>query len=117
MKPIIRPAKRADVIAFRGEPYSESFKGIVTEMDGRILGIAGVMYSPVLQAFSSITDEMRKHPKTIIMAVKEFRKILEKQGDSPIYAMANQNEKNAPGFLSHVGFEYYKDGVYRWQTP
>ena len=37
-KPVIRPAKKEDVIKYRGEMYSDSFKGIVAEMNGDIIG-------------------------------------------------------------------------------
>jgi len=87
----------------------------VAELDGKVIGIAGVMHSQALQAFSSMNGEIKKYPRTIVKAVREFRKILEAYGDSPIYAIADEDTKTAPGFLKHVGFKYYRDGVYRWQ--
>lgn len=115
MTVILRPAQRDDIIAFRGEPYNDSFRGIVVEEDGDILGIAGVMHTPVLQAFSSITDRMKKYPKMMVRAMREFRKILRKYDGSTVYALANENEKTAPGFLEHVGFKHYQNEVYRWE--
>lgn len=116
MRPLIRPITKADVFAYRGEPYSASFRGLAVELNGEIVGVAGVLHTPVLQAFSNIRDELRKYPKTLVLAARKFREILAQYDDSPIYAIANENEKNAPGYLEYVGFEHYHDGVYRWPT-
>lgn len=111
--PTIRPISKADVIAFRGSPYKESFRGIAAELDGKILGIAGVLHTHPLQAFSEMSEEMRKYPKQIVKAAFQFRDILDAY-ESPIFAIASPDEKNSSGFLKHVGFEQYKDEVYRW---
>jgi len=111
----LRPANRKDVIAFRGESYSESFRGIVAELDGEILGIAGVLHTNHLQAFSSIKDKLRKHPKMLILAARKFRNILNSY-DYPIYAIASENEKNSIGYLEYIGFEYYQGRMYKWPT-
>jgi len=111
---LVRPARKDDVIAFRGQPYKESFKGIVAEMDGRVLAIAGVLHTQPLQAFSSIEQEIKNHPKTVVVMIKKMKEILSTYGDSPIFATANPNEQTAPGLLKHAGFEYYQEGVYRW---
>ena len=112
-KPKIRPATRTDIIEFRGEPYRESFKGIVAELDGEIIGVAGVLHTEHLQAFSTITDAMRKYPKSIILAARKFKEILNSY-ECQIYALASEKEKNSTGFLEHVGFEKYRGELYRW---
>lgn len=116
MQPIIRPAKRNDVIAFQGEPYDQSFRGIVVELDDEIIGLAGVLHSNPLQAFSVISDTMRKYPKCLVLAARDFRKYLDMY-DSPIYAMANPDEKNSEGYLEYVGFEKFDESkrLYKWQ--
>lgn len=112
-KPIIRPATKADVIAFRGKPYDESFKGVVADLDGEIIGIAGVLHTEHLQAFSTIEDELKKYPKILVLAAREFRNILNSY-QSTIYALASCKEKNSKGFLKYIGFERYTGRLYKW---
>jgi hypothetical protein len=113
MRILLRPATKADVIAFRGKPYRESFKGIVGELDGEIVGIGGVLHTQVLQAFSSMKDEARKHPRDLILAARMFRDVLNSY-NSPIFAEASEKEKNSTGYLEYVGFEHYDKRIYRW---
>lgn len=110
---ILRPATKADIIAYRGKPYRESFRGIVAELEGEVVGVAGVLHTSPPQAFSNIRDALRAHPKTLILGVREFRKILNSY-DSQIYAIANEKEKNSTGFLEYVGFEHFNKRIYRW---
>lgn len=116
MKPLIRPVTKDDVIEFKGEQYNDSFRGMVVEYDGRVIGIAGVLHGIPLQAFSSMSDEIRRYPKTLILAAREFRKILAMYDGFPIYALASKNERNASGYLKYVGFEHYCGDMYRWVT-
>jgi len=113
---VIRAANRDDIIAWRGEPYKESFRGIVVEVDGVVIGIGGVLHAAQLQAFSEITDELRKRPRLSVLAAREFRKVLN-QYDYPIYAGASEKEVNAGGYLEYIGFEHYKERIYRWVQP
>ncbi len=86
---ILRPATKADIIAYRGKPYRESFRGIVAELNDEVIGIAGVLHTDVLPAFSNIKDALRKHPKALILAEREFRKILNNY-DSHIDAVESE---------------------------
>ena len=115
MSVVIRPATKEDIIAFKGTPYEQSFKGIVAELDGKIIGIAGVLHTEQLQAFSTITDEMRKHPKALVLAARKFRDILNSY-NIPVYAVASEDEKNSIGYLEYIGFEYFSGRIYKWQT-
>jgi hypothetical protein len=107
--------QKRDIIAFKGENYNDSIRGLVVELDGEIIGIAGVMQGQCLQAFSSISDTMRKYPKSLVKAAIYFRSILSKY-EAPVYAIANPDESNSKGYLEYVGFEHYDGSIYRWQT-
>jgi len=110
---LLRAANKADIIAWRGRPYKESFRGIVADLDGEIIGIAGVLHSSQLKAFSEITDELRNRPKMLILGAREFRGILNSY-NYPIYAHASEEEINATGYLEYVGFEHYQKRIYKW---
>lgn len=109
----LRSANKNDVLEFFGKPFAESFRGMVAEKDGKVIGIAGVLHTEPLQAFSTITDEVKKHPKAIIKAVKLFRNILNSY-ETTIYAIASEKEKTSMRFLQYVGFEHYDKRVYIW---
>lgn len=113
VKVLIRPANKQDVLNFMGKPFTESFKGIVAEKGGKVIAIAGVLHTAQLQAFSTITDEMKQHPKTIIKAVRILREILNSY-DSAIYAIASEKEVNSMRFLEYVGFEHYDKRIFVW---
>ena len=83
------------------------------ELDGEVIGVAGVLHTPVLQAFSMIKDKLRDYPKVLVKAGKVFRDILNKY-DSPVYAIASPNEKNSMRYLEVVGFEQFDGRLYRW---
>ena len=110
---IIRAATKADIIAYRGKVYPESFKGIVVDFDGEIVGIGGVINTSPLQAFSNITDKLRKSPKTSVKAARLFRKLLNSYSYD-IYAYASEQEVNAIGYLKYIGFEYFNERIYKW---
>jgi len=117
----LRPITRADLISFKGEPFDHSVKGFVVMSDDKIIAIAGVMYSTPLQAFSTVTDEMRKFPKLFILAARYFRKLLS-EFDLPIVAFASPLINNSDKYLEYIGFEYIGDNaehgrIYKWLTP
>lgn len=111
--PIIRPILKSDIVAYRGSVFEQSFRGIAVELDDKVIGVAGVLHTDTLQAFSMIKDELRKYPKTLVKAGRYFREILAKY-ESPIYAIASPDEENSEGFLEHVGFKQYNGRLYRW---
>lgn len=83
------------------------------DLDGEIIGVAGVLHTPFKQAFSSMTDEMRHYPKTIMKVGHKMRKILNSYNED-IYAVASDREDNSKAFLERVGFKHYDGEVYVW---
>ncbi len=113
--PKIRMALKSDVIALYGEPLPYAIKGIVVDLDGEILGIAGVMYTYPKQACSTMVDKLRNYPITIGKTAKRFSVILEGI-DGDVYAKADPNEKNSGPFLERIGFEKDDQGMYKWHS-
>lgn len=113
--PNIRALQRSDILAFYDKPFPESVRGLAVEFDGKSIGIAGVIHTNPLQAFSSMKDSLRDYPKTIIKTARKLKTILDAY-DSPIYAYADEGEKNSVNFLKHIGFTQLDDGVFKWQV-
>ena len=118
-RPVIRYAKKADLVQFYGAKRpTSSVRGVVVDRDGEILGVIGLAYEKrQMQAFSSMKEDMRKYPMTIMRAVKKFQEVLKKYG-SNVLAIANQNEKNSDRLLQSVGFQFMGDisagRLYQW---
>ncbi len=109
----VRPVDKEDIMSFYGEPFKNAVMGIVVESEDEILGIAGVLHTSPLQAFSSMKDELKKHPKYIVLAAKKMIEILNGY-DSPIYTKASEKEDNSMRFLEYVGFKYLHERIYQW---
>lgn len=114
---VLRPATRGDLARFYG-CVPASMKAIVAEHEGVIVGVAGLRYcGDKLLAFSELRESMRSHKKAILRAGRMLCRLMQ-DAKAPIYAVASKNEKNAAGFLRHLGFEFAMDSedgeVYRW---
>ena len=114
MNPIVRSATRSDIIAFRGEPWGQSFRCVVAELDGEILGVAGIIHSQPLQVFSSIIDKLQDYPKTIILMIREVKAMMKLYNNLLIIALVDSKRPTSTGLLEHMGFEKYREGIYRW---
>lgn len=101
--PKIRPLKKSDLGEFDSMGFT--VRGYAVELDGKVIGIAGVLHTRPLQAFGQIKDELRKYPKTIMKVIKMFKSILESY-DMPVYAIACKKEYNSTKVLERIGFEF-----------
>lgn len=109
--PEIRPLKKSDLGEFNS--MGKTVRGYAVELDGKVIGIAGVLHTRPLQAFSRMEDELRKHPKAIIKVIKMFKGIL-KNYDMPVYAIASETEYNSTKVLKRIGFELINNRNYIW---
>lgn len=100
----IRPVSKDDVLEFLGKPFDQSLRGVAVELDGKVIGIGAVLHTTQKQAFSNISEELRRRPVTLCKAAKIFRGILNRY-DSRIVAYPSPEEHNSKGFLKWVGFE------------
>lgn len=107
----IRPATGVDVLELYGEPLAHTMRAITAEVDGRVLGISGVIHDSPLQAFSTMLPEMQNHPMVIRTAIREMRKIIEGYG-APVYAAPDEKYENSRRVLELTGFRQVADSKY-----
>ncbi|MES9841226.1 MAG: hypothetical protein ABW134_11790 [Candidatus Thiodiazotropha endolucinida] len=105
----IRPITHADFIEMTGDAPTHSLRGYACEHEDRIIGIAGVLHSRPLIAFSLLKPEIKSNRRVIVEAIKRFRDLL-KSYDAQIIAIPDEREETANRFLKHVGFKL--DGGY-----
>jgi hypothetical protein len=109
----VRPIVEADLRSFYDEPFAQSLRGLTVEMDGEPTLVAFVINTSPPQAVSWVKDELRKYPKWIMRAAKEFAKILNKY-PCDVYAVADDEEMNSENFLKRIGFEHLHERSYIW---
>lgn len=112
-QPILRPSRAEDAIALWGAPLDYTFRGITAELDGKVMGIAGVMFSRPAQAFLTMDDSIKGHKRFVVQCVREFRAIASEY-DGKIFAIPDRQEETARVFLSHCGFIRHSEEIYRW---
>ena len=117
MKPIIRNMIKSDLENFNHE--GKSVRGLVVELDGKVIGYAGVLHTVPFQAFSNMTKELRQYPKVIVKMMRRFRQVVDKYS-LPVYAIASKGEGNSGKVLERTGFKYSHEhefgSIYVWVT-
>ena len=103
-RPDIRPGRPADWLAFYGEPPKRTVRPIVADLDGKILGVAGLeRQHGFYVAFSDISDDMRKHKTAMLRAGKMLVDMI-KECRLPVVGIQNKDEPTSINFLTHLGF-------------
>lgn len=99
------------------DPFAgKTLRGFAAELDGEVVGVAGVIYTKPPQAFTHMADNLRRYPKFILQFIDYFADWM-KQHHTVLYAVPSCNEKNAKKVLERAGFRQYRGEVYKWQTP
>jgi len=116
----IRPMVATDLQHLNVPTFGASVRGQAIELDGVPVGVAGVLHQAIPQAFSVMSDDLRKHPKMIVKFIKQFESFLERNY-TRVFAVASSGEKNAPTCLRRAGFEFVemnRDGqeVFQWEA-
>jgi hypothetical protein len=109
----VRPIIEEDLRSFYDESFSQSLRGLTVEMDGLPVLVAFVVNTNPPQAVSWVKDELRKHPKWIMRAAMEFKKVLNRY-PCDVYAVADDEEENSENFLKRIGFEHLHERSYIW---
>lgn len=112
--PIIRPIKASDLDKFYPDGDLLTVKGWAFDLDGEALGVFGLMYTSPVQAFSTITTELKSYPKVIIKAARMMAEKMN-ECDHLVIAEADENEPTSMKFLAHIGFVRVQERYFKWQ--
>lgn len=114
--PSIRPLTKADLEAMGVDHFDLTVRGIAAELNGEVVGVAGVLHGSPSQAFSTMDDRLRAYPKTIMRAARQFLHVLSHY--DTVYAVASDNEPNSVRFIERIGFRYLtttsQGRTFRW---
>ncbi len=116
--PKIRPATKADIDAFYGVQKNWSFRAVVADLNGEILGIGGIYYpvshcGKVPVVFSEFRPEMRRFPMTLARGALEIMNIVK---GKTCFAVASEKFDGSCALLERLGFEHIGERTYKWQT-
>jgi hypothetical protein len=117
LKPVIRPASRHDIEAFSPVRNKPTVRAVCMEIDGRIVGLAGVaLVNGRWFAFVDLKDEARPHKMIIARTAIRFLSELRRDGVRYVYAEADPTEIGAVRWMTSLGFEIdpRSDYLYRW---
>ena len=111
----IVPATYELLERFYGAAPTRSQRAVVAVKGDEVIGIAGIYTDDERSVmFSDLTDELRQDKRSVIRGVRAVMKLALRRA-LPVYAWADPEIDGSDRLLVHMGFEHYKDGVYRWQ--
>lgn len=114
----IRVATDEDIVKFYGKRPSHSMRAIVGELDGEIIGIAGIFFNGVcIVVFSEILPAARAYPFGIYKVARRIKDMLV-QKSLPAVAIADPKVEGSCALLEHLGFYYiassHSGDIYQW---
>jgi hypothetical protein len=115
----IRPATAADIAAFSDMPDKPSIRAMAAELDGRIVGLGGlVFHRGRWLGFVDLLPEARPHKIAIARAAIRFIAQARADGIKFIYVEADLREPTALRWLHSLGFclDPRSQFLYRWRA-
>jgi hypothetical protein len=116
---IIRPATAEDIAAFSDMANKPSIRAWAAELDGRIVGLGGVVLSRGRWlGFADLTPEARPYKMTIARAAIRFLADAKARGVKFIYVEADLSEPTSLRWLESLGFHLdpRTQYLYRWRA-
>lgn len=106
MRVELRPAVAADLPALGIEALPHRIKAMTALIDGRPVGIGGLVFMPDGTAWASVSikPEGRPYKAALLRAAKLVLADADRQGLHTIYATAEEGVAGAERLLEHLGF-------------
>ena len=100
-----RDASWADIQSFYGERFPQVVcRAWVAVIDDKPLGIGGIVHIGEKRfAFSTMTDELRSDPKSVVRCLRVLMGVIDSIGE-PVYAIPDKFELTAPTLLKKLGW-------------
>lgn len=114
----VRFATAGDIESFYGQLQQPTLRALVVEMRGDVVGLVGLARRGSISIFfSEVRTELRPHLKRMVAlrAIKRAMKWVE-QSAVPVFAIAQEDEPQAPALLVRLGFEPVSEDLYRWRS-
>lgn len=116
----LRPATRADIAQLQGdEPLPWRVQAIAGEIDGRVIGVGGLVFRPDgVWATVLLTDEGRRHKLSLHRAARMTLAMAQRAGVHTLYAKAEPGRAGAEMWLERLGFTRCGPGdLFVWSAP
>lgn len=117
MRVQFRPTAAADLVVLVGREAPHRVKAISAVLEGRVIGIGGVVYRPDgVFAFALLGDELRKYPAAVHRAGAAGMALIRDSGAPVVIAEAQPGNPAAERWLEHFGF-VRSGNVFVWRRP
>lgn len=107
----MRPATMADVVDLHPEVAGCSYRAWAGEVDGRQVGVIGLVYTrPRACLFCRFDEEVRPYLRTMpaLRMLRKIKTLIEERG-RPVYAIQEPGEDKAPAILTRMGFVFSEE--------
>ena len=110
MRVELRPATAADFAALFDRPIPHRVRAIAAELDGKLLGVGGVVYRPDgVFAFAQFTEAFRLYPVAMHRAGVAGMALIRAAGLREVFAEDQPGNPAAVRWLERFGFR--RDGA------
>jgi len=121
MTPTIRPLRREDREYILPEGVDATLRGYVVEIDGRIVGAAGVMHGSPPQVFAITEEELLPKKRVMVKVARLMQEMLKKHYRFAV-AAASGDYNTSVNLLKSLGFTQYVKpneshrGLFAWRS-
>lgn len=110
-RPKFRPATRADIEHFYGPDFAVSFRASAVEVDGELLGVGGLYYTPhTAIGFAKYDDKLAEFPLAKARGALEIMKHI--QGRACMAIVDDKPESAV--VLEKLGWKHVEGKIWKW---